>query len=80
MIKIDMLNVTNEEHENCINELMDLNNSFESYYIDDNALIPIYDNEELLNAYEYITTEFYFDINDITNYDIEYLNDYVRTV
>lgn len=32
MIKIDMTNVTDTEHENCIYELMELCNSYETYY------------------------------------------------
>lgn len=80
MIKVDMLKVSDKEHENCVNELMDLCNSFECYYIEDNKLIAIYDNDELLNAYQYSTNEFYFDTNSFNIDDLESLNGYTSIV
>lgn len=74
MIKIDMTNVTATEHENCIYELMELCNSYETYYMD-NTLIPLNDIEELLDIYETLTNEFYID-TDIN--DIDYLTEYAE--
>ena len=58
------------EHEECLNELMDLNNSFDMYYIDDNDIVYLDNNEQLLNAYDTTTDEFYmeskvFNINSL---------------
>lgn len=72
-IKIDMNKVDYNidlEHEECLNELMDLNNSFDMYYIDDNDIVYLDNNEQLLNAYDTTTDEFYmeskvFNINSL---------------
>lgn len=63
-IKIDMNKVDYNidlEHEECLNELMDLNNSFDMYYIDDNDIVYLDNNEQLLNAYDTTTDEFYME-------------------
>ena len=72
-IKIDMNKVDYNidlEHEECLNELMDLNNSFDMYYIDDNDIVYLDNNEQLLDAYDTTTDEFYmesevFNINSL---------------
>ena len=82
MIKVNMLNISDKEHENCLNELMDLCNSFECYYIKDNKLIALYDNDELLDVYQYITDEFYFatDSDSLDIDDLESLSGYTSIV
>ncbi|UXE02411.1 hypothetical protein Biyabedamokiny1_00058 [Staphylococcus phage Biyabeda-mokiny_1] len=72
-IEIDMNKIDlgkDFEHESCLNELLDLNNSFDMYYVDDNDIIYLDDGEQLLNAYDYITDIFYleseiFNINSL---------------
>lgn len=58
------------EHEECLNELLELNCSYEMYYIDDNEIIYLEDGEQLLDAYDTTTDEFYieseiFNINSL---------------
>lgn len=73
IIKIDMNKVDYNidlEHEECLHELLGLNCSYEIYYIDDNDIIYIDDGEQLLNAYDTTTDEFYietevFNINSL---------------
>lgn len=72
-IKIDMNKVDYNidlEHEECLNELLELNCSYEMYYIDDNTKIFLNDGSELLDAYDTTTDEFYieskvFNINSL---------------
>lgn len=73
IIKIDMNKVDyniNLEHEECLNELLGLNCDYEMYYIDDNEIIYLEDGEQLLDAYDTTTDEFYieseiFNINSL---------------
>lgn len=58
------------EHEECLNELLELNCSYEIYYIEDNDIIYLEDGEQLLDAYDTTTDEFYieseiFNINSL---------------
>ena len=72
-IKIDMSKVDYNidlEHEECLNELLELNCDYEMYYIDDNTKIFLNDGSELLDAYDTTTDEFYieskvFNINSL---------------
>lgn len=73
IIKIDMNKVdynVNLEHEECLHELLGLNCDYEMYYIDDNEIIYLEDGEQLLDAYDTTTDEFYieseiFNINSL---------------
>lgn len=58
------------EHEECLHQLLELNCSYEIYYIDDNDIIYLEDGEQLLDAYDTTTDEFYieseiFNINSL---------------
>lgn len=72
-IMIDMNKIDyniNLEHEECLNELLELNCSYEMYYIDDNEIIYLEDGEQLLDAYDTTTDLFYieseiFNINSL---------------
>lgn len=74
-IEIDMNKVDYNkdfEHEDCLNELLELNGSFDMYYIADNDIIYIDNGSQLLDAYDYITDVFYletdnFNINSLDN-------------
>lgn len=64
IIKIDMNKVDYNidlEHEECLHELLELNCSYEVYYIEDNTKIYLYDGEQLLDAYDTTTDEFYIE-------------------
>lgn len=79
MIKIDMLNVTSNEHENCLNELMELNSRFDGF-VDYDGLVSLNDSSELLEAYE-VTTEFYFNIKNVEGCNVlDCLISYVENV
>lgn len=65
------------EHEEGLNELMDLNNSFEIYYVDDNDIIYLDNNEQLLNAYDTTTDIFYLESE---NFNINYLDTLYKCV
>lgn len=68
------------EHENCLNELLELNCSFEIYYIDDNDIIYIDDGEQLLNAYDSITDIFYLESENFNINYIDYLSKCVEII
>mgnify|MGYP001070471560 CR=1 FL=1 len=73
-IEIDMNKIDYDkdfEHENCLNELLELNGSFDMYYIEDNDIIYLDDSEQLLNAYDTITDVFYLETD---NFNINYLD------
>ncbi|UGL60448.1 hypothetical protein [Staphylococcus phage vB_SurM-PSU4] len=70
----------NSEHENTLNELMDLNNSFNMYYIDDNGIIYLDDNEQLLNAYDTTTDIFYLESENFNINYIDSLSNYIEIV
>lgn len=75
IIKIDMTKIDYNidfEHEECLNELLELNCSYEIYYIEDNDIIYLDNGEQLLNAYDTTTDVFYlesknFNINSLDN-------------
>lgn len=72
-IEIDMNKVDYNidlEHEECLNELLELNCSYEIYYIEDNDIVYIDNGEQLLDAYDTTTDIFYlesevFNINSL---------------
>ncbi|WFG33923.1 hypothetical protein F10086_1 [Staphylococcus phage vB_SauM_JDF86] len=59
------------EHESCLNELLELNNSYEIYYVSDNDIIYLDNGSQLLDVYDYITDVFYLETD---NLDISYLD------
>lgn len=66
-IEIDMNKVDYDkdfEHESCLNELLELNCSYEMYYIDDNDIIYLDNGSQLLDAYDYITDVFYLETDN----------------
>lgn len=72
MIKINM------EHESMdseseINELMELCSSFHSYKEVNGEMIPLESVTDLLDAYEYETDIFYFEVTNVENLGLEYL-------
>ena len=70
----------NSEHENTLNELLDLNCSYEMYYIEDNTKIFVNGGDELLDAYAYITDEFYLETDNFDINDLDILSNYVEIV
>lgn len=79
-IEIDMNKVDYDkdfEHEYCLNELLELNNSYEMYYIEDNTKIFLNDGDELLDAYDTITDIFYLKSN---NFNINSLDSLSKCV
>lgn len=74
LLEIDMNKVDlgkDFEHENCLNELLELNNSFDMYYIADNDIIYLDNGSQLLNAYDTITDIFYLESD---NFNINYID------
>ena len=74
LLEIDMNKVDlgkDFEHENCLNELLELNNSFDMYYIADNDIIYLDNGSQLLNAYDTITDIFYLESE---NFNINYID------
>ena len=53
------------EHENTLNELLDLNCSYEIYYVAENDIIYLNDGSQLLDAYDTITEIFYLDSDNL---------------
>lgn len=72
MIKINM-NGESMEHENEINELMDLHSSYGSFKEVNGELIENENIDDLLDAYEYETDIFYFEIMNVENLGLKYL-------
>ena len=72
MIKINMAGESMDS-ENEINELMDLYSSFDSYKEIDGEIIPLESITDLLDAYEYETDIFYFEVSNVENLGLEYL-------
>lgn len=70
----------NSEHENTLNELLDLNCSYEIYYIEDDTKIFLNDVDELLDAYTYLTDEFYLESNNFDLNSTEFLKDYTEII
>lgn len=68
LLEIDMNKVDYNkdlEHESCLNELLELNGSYEMYYIDDNDIIYLNDGSQLLDAYDSITDIFYLETDNL---------------
>lgn len=83
IIKIDMTKIdynVNLEHEECLNELLELNCSYEVYYIDDNDKIFLNDGEQLLNAYDYVTDVFYLESDNLNINSLDSLFKYVEII
>lgn len=80
MTKYKFTMENNLEHENTLNELLDLNCSYEMYYIEDNTKIFLNDGDELLDAYTYLTDEFYLESNNFDLNSTEFLKDYAEIV
>ena len=72
MIKINM-NGETMDSENEINELMDLCSSFSSYKEIKREMIPLESVTDLLDAYEFETDIFYFEVGNVENLGLEYL-------
>lgn len=82
-IEIDMNKVDYDkdfEHEYCLNELLELNSSYEMYYIEDNTKIFLNDGDELLDAYDYITDIFYLKSNNFNINSLDSLSKCVEIV
>ncbi|AVR55650.1 hypothetical protein HOT02_gp206 [Staphylococcus phage phiSA_BS2] len=74
LLEIDMNKVDYNkdfEHESTLNELLDLNSSYDLYYVADNDIIYLDNGSQLLDAYDYITDIFYLETDnlDINNLD-----------
>ena len=72
MIKINMAHESMDS-ESAINELMDLCSSFSSYKKVNGEMIPLESVTDLLDAYEYETDIFYFEVMNVENLGLEYL-------
>ena len=72
MIKINMAHESMDS-ESKINELMDLCSSFSSYKEIKGEMIPLESVTDLLDAYEYETDIFYFEVVNVENLRLEYL-------
>lgn len=82
-IEIDMNKVDYDkdfEHEYCLNELLELNSSYEMYYIEDNTKIFLNDGDELLDAYDTITDIFYLKSNNFNINSLDSLSKCVEIV
>lgn len=80
LLEIDMNKVDlgkDFEHENCLNELLELNNSFDMYYIADNDIIYLDNGSQLLNAYDTITDIFYLESE---NFNINYIDSLFKCI
>lgn len=80
MTKYKFTMENNSEHENTLNELLDLNCSYEIYYIEDDTKIFLNDVDELLDAYTYLTDEFYLESNNFDLNNTEFLKDYTEII
>ena len=72
VIKINMAHESMDS-ESKINELMDLYSSFSSYKKANGEMIPLESVTDLLDAYEYETDIFYFEVMNVENLGLEYL-------
>ena len=72
VIKINMAHESMDS-ESEINELMNLCSSFSSYKKLNGEMIPLESVTDLLDAYEYETDIFYFEVMNIENLGLEYL-------
>lgn len=72
MIKINMAHESMDS-ENEINELMDLHSSYGSFKEVDGELIVNENMDDLLDAYEYETDIFYFEVGNVEKLALKYL-------
>ena len=72
VIKINMAHESMDS-ESKINELMDLCSSFSSYKKVNGEMIPLESVTDLLDAYEYETDIFYFEVMNAENLGLEHL-------
>lgn len=72
MIKINM-NGETMDSLNEINELMNLHSSHGSFKEVDGKIIPLESISDLLDAYEYETDIFYFEVGNVEKLGLEYL-------
>lgn len=72
IIKINM-NGETMDSLNEINELMDLHSSYGSFKEVNGELIVNENMDDLLDAYEYETDIFYFEVINVKNLGLEYL-------
>ena len=72
VIKINMAHESMDS-ESEINELMDLCSSFSSYKKVNGGMIPLESVTDLLDAYEYETDIFYFEVMNAENLGLEHL-------
>ena len=83
LLEIDMNKVDYNkdfEHEDCLNELLDLNCSYEMYYIEDNTKIFLNDGDELLDAYTYFTDVFYLETDNLDLNSLDSLSKCIEIV
>lgn len=72
IIKINMEHESMDS-ENEINELMDLHSSYGSFKEVNGELIVNENMDDLLDAYEYETDIFYFEVGNVEKLGLEYL-------
>ena len=72
VIKINMAHESMDS-ESEINELMDLCSSFSSYKKVKGEMIPLESVTDLLDAYEYETDIFYFEVGNVEKLALKYL-------
>ena len=72
VIKINMVHESMDS-ESEINELMNLCSSFSSYKKVNGEMIPLESVTDLLDAYEFETDIFYFEVSNVENLGLEYL-------
>lgn len=72
MIKINMAHESMDS-ESEIGELMNLCSSFNSYKKVNGEMIPLESVTDLLDAYQYETDIFYFEVMNVENLGLEYL-------
>ena len=72
VIKINMAHESMDSESEII-KLMDLCSSFSSYKKVNGEMIPLESVTDLLDAYEYETDIFYFEVMNVENLGLEYL-------
>lgn len=68
------------EHESCLNELLELNNSYEIYYVSDNDIIYLDNGSQLLDVYDYITDIFYLETDNLDLNDLDSLSKCIEII
>lgn len=83
LLEIDMNKVDYNkdfEHESCLNELLELNCSYEIYYVADNDIIYLDNGSQLLDAYDYMTDVFYLESDNLDLNSLDSLSKCVEIV